>query len=59
MLSAQSLLGDVINTKIKCAVPYDIITQMSIYGDIVYFLLSHESLNYCPGNSIQLFHACL
>ena len=28
-----------------------IITQLSIYREIVNFLLSHESLNYCLGNS--------
>ena len=28
-----------------------IITQLSIYGVIVCFSLSHGSLNYCPGNS--------
>ena len=28
---------------------FDVITQPSIYGEIVYFLLCHESLNYSTG----------
>ena len=39
---------------------FHIINQPPIYGVIVYFLLCHESMNYCPGNSfgyrLGLYH---
>ena len=42
---------EVLNEAIKDV--FFIIMQPPIYEVIVYFRLCHDSVNYCPGNSVQ------